>query len=217
VLFRSVMIDDLVTRGVTEPYRMFTSRAEYRLALRADNADQRLTPRGEAWGIVGRPRSEMFHVKHVSLEAAREMLTGFGMAPTEAAKHGWRVNQDGRRRSAWDYLAYPGMGFDDLIEAWPPLAAVPVPIRRQMEIEAQYSGYIARQGDDVAAMRRDEGLAIPGALDYGAVGGLSNEVRAKLEKIRPATIGQAARIEGITPGALTALLGHVRSGGRKAG
>ena len=212
-----VLIDDLVTRGVTEPYRMFTSRAEYRLALRADNADQRLTPRGEEWEILGQSRREMFHVKQAALAEAREMLHAHVMAPSEAAKYGWRVNQDGRKRSAMDYLAYPDMSFEKLVSAWPQLARIDTPVRRQMEIEAQYAGYIARQAEDVAAMRRDEALRIPGGIDYARVGGLSNEVRGKLEQVRPATIGQAARIEGVTPGALTALLGHVRSGRRKAG
>ncbi|NBC19468.1 MAG: tRNA uridine-5-carboxymethylaminomethyl(34) synthesis enzyme MnmG [Alphaproteobacteria bacterium] len=212
-----VLIDDLVTRGVTEPYRMFTSRAEYRLALRADNADQRLTPRGEEWGILGQSRRESFHVKHTALAEAREKLHAYVMAPSEAAKHGWRVNQDGRKRSAMDYLAYPEMCFENLVSAWPDLARVGEPVRRQMEIEAQYAGYITRQAEDVAAMRRDEALKIPDGIDYSRVGGLSNEVRGKLEQVRPATIGQAARIEGVTPGALTALLGHVRSGRRKAG
>ena len=212
-----VLVDDLVTRGVTEPYRMFTSRAEYRLALRADNADQRLTPLGEAWGLVGCERRVMFHVKHAALETAREMLAARTHAPSQAVGFGWKVNQDGRVRTAMDYLAYPDMDFERLLDAWPELSVIEGPARRQMEIEAQYAGYIARQAADVEAMRRDEGLRIPPGIDYGGVGGLSNEARSKLEQVRPATIGQAARIEGMTPGALTALLGHVRSGARKAG
>ncbi len=211
-----VLIDDLVTRGVTEPYRMFTSRAEYRLALRADNADQRLTRIGEDWGLVGSDRAQMFHVKHARLTEARECLESLRMPPSAAVSLGWKVNKDGRIRSAMDYLAYPGIGFSELVEAWPELSGISEATRRQMEIEAQYAGYIARQADDVAAMRRDEGLIIPEHIDYARVGGLSNEARSKLDLIRPATIGQAARIEGMTPGALTALLGHVRSGVRKA-
>ncbi len=211
-----VLIDDLVTRGVTEPYRMFTSRAEYRLALRADNADQRLTPTGEAWGLIGARRASAFHVKRSALQAARQVLEARIMSPSEAARHGWNVNQDGRKRSAFDYLAYPAVGFADLVAVWPDLGEIAGPIRAQMEIEAQYAGYIARQADDVAAMRRDEALILPDDLDYDAIGGLSNEVREKLVRIRPRTLGQASRIEGVTPGALTALLGHVRQRARRA-
>ena len=211
-----VLIDDLITRGVTEPYRMFTSRAEYRLALRADNADQRLTPRGEAWGLVGAMRKRAFHVKQEALAGARVALESRIMSPSEAARHGWKINQDGRKRSAFDYLAYPNVTYKDLAAIWPELGAADPVIQTQMEIEAQYAGYIARQADDVAAMRRDEALHLPEDLDYGAVGGLSNEVRDKLEQIRPRTLGQASRIEGVTPGALTALLGHVRQRVRRA-
>ncbi len=205
-----VMIDDLVTRGVTEPYRMFTSRAEYRLLLRADNADQRLTGRGEDWGVVSDRRAAMFHVKQSRLEQARAALKRRRMAPSGAMDLGWDVNQDGRLRSAMDYLAYRDIGFSDLIAAWPGLAEISPEIRRQMKIEAQYAGYISRQAADVEAMRRDEHLRIPETIDYAQIGGLSNEVRQKLEQVRPATIGHASRIEGMTPGALTALLGHVR-------
>jgi len=211
-----VLVDDLVTRGVTEPYRMFTSRAEYRLSLRSDNADQRLTPKGMEWGIVTGRRAEMFHVKHRSLDDARTRLTDLSMAPSMAAKHGWQVNQDGRKRTAFDYLAYPSIGFDDLVSAWPDLGDIAPEVAAQMEIEAQYAGYLDRQAADVAAMRRDEALHLPEGIDYSTIGGLSNEVRAKLEQIRPRTLGQASRIEGMTPGALTALLGHVKGRGRTA-
>ncbi|MCL4129509.1 UNVERIFIED_CONTAM: hypothetical protein GTU68_016427 [Idotea baltica] len=193
-----VLIDDLVTRGVTEPYRMFTSRAEYRLSLRADNADQRLTPRGIEIGCVKADRENVFHVKHRALLSAK------------AAAEGWNVNQDGKVRSAWEYLAYKDIGFDDLVTVWPELANVSRETSVQLSIEAQYSGYLERQRDDVEALRRDEGLIIPSDIDYASIGGLKTEVRQKLEMIRPETLGQAGRIEGVTPGALTALLGHVK-------
>lgn len=205
-----VLIDDLVTRGVTEPYRMFTSRAEYRLSLRSDNADQRLTARGIELGLVGPVRVEMFHVKQSALESGREVLKSAAMTPNEAQKLGWKVNQDGQRRSAWEFLAYPTIAMTSIETAFDQVAALSDPIKSQLEIEAMYAGYIERQKEDVAALRREESLVLPEDLDYGAVGGLTNEVRAKLETIRPATLGQAGRIEGMTPGALTALLAFVR-------
>ena len=205
-----VLIDDLVTRGVTEPYRMFTSRAEYRLSLRSDNADQRLTERGIALGLVGEERAKVFHVKQSALKIGREMLQSEMMTPNEAQKFGWKVNQDGQRRSAWDYLAYPTIDMAAILDAFPVVAGLDPTITAQLEIEAMYAGYIERQKDDVEALRREEALALPADLDYKAVGGLTNEVRAKLEMIRPATLGQAGRIEGMTPGALTALLAYVR-------
>ena len=205
-----VLIDDLVTRGVTEPYRMFTSRAEYRLALRADNADQRLTRKGLEMGCVGPIRAKVFHVKQDALTRAREMLQSLTLSPAKAAQAGWEINQDGRVRSAWEYLAYKNIGFMELAIVWPDLAHISPEIAAQLEIEALYSGYLERQSADVAALRRDEGLTLPRDLDYASVGGLSNEVRQKLELIRPTTLGQAGRIEGVTPGALTALLSHVK-------
>lgn len=205
-----VMIDDLVTRGVTEPYRMFTSRAEYRLSLRSDNADQRLTARGVEVGLVGPERAKMFHVKHSDLEAGRRSLTTLGMTPNEATKLGWKINQDGQRRSAWEYLAYPDIQFSDLLAAFPQLEAIAPQIRAQLSIEATYAGYIDRQKSDIEALRRDEALSIPPDLDYAGIGGLSNEVLLKLETVRPQTLGHASRIEGMTPGALTALLAHVK-------
>jgi tRNA uridine 5-carboxymethylaminomethyl modification enzyme len=205
-----VLIDDLVTRGVTEPYRMFTSRAEYRLALRADNADQRLTPRGIEAGLVGAERAAMFHVKHCALEDARAALQSLTLSPAAAAKAGWVINQDGRVRSAWEYLAYKDITLTHLRAVWPELESIPDDIGAQIEIEALYAAYLDRQSEDVAALRRDESLTLPGDLDYDAIGGLSNEVRSKLKAVRPMTLGQAARIEGVTPGALTALLGHVK-------
>jgi len=205
-----VLIDDLVTRGVTEPYRMFTSRAEYRLALRADNADQRLTRKGLESGLVGPIRAKVFHVKHDALTQARDLLQSLNLTPAKAAQAGWEINQDGRVRSAWEYLAYKDIDMAALTKVWPELSDVAESIGAQLEIEALYAGYLERQAADVAALRRDESLTLPTGLDYAVVGGLSNEVRQKLETIRPTTLGQAGRIEGVTPGALTALLSHVK-------
>jgi len=208
-----VMIDDLITKGVTEPYRMFTSRAEYRLILRADNADQRLTPVGDRLGIVSKARSDMFHVKQKALSEAREYVKSVSMTPSALSKAGIHVNNDGNRRSAMDLLAYPNMKMADLVPVWPKLAELRPDIAEQLETEALYSGYIERQAADIKAFRRDEGLRLPSSLDYKAIGGISNEVREKLMKARPATLGQAGRIEGVTPGALTALLSYVRKAG----
>tara|TARA_R110000796_G_scaffold23085_11_gene66439 strand:- start:495 stop:2360 length:1866 start_codon:yes stop_codon:yes gene_type:complete len=205
-----VLIDDLVTRGVTEPYRMFTSRAEYRLALRADNADQRLTEKGIAAGCVGSDRADVFHVKHRALESARDLLKSLTLSPAKAAHAGWSVNQDGRVRSAWEYLSYKDINLKTLGSVWPDVLEISDEIGNQIEIEALYSSYLERQAADVAALRRDEDLMIPPDLDYSGIGGLSNEVRQKLEAVHPSTLGQAARIEGVTPGALTALLGYVK-------
>ncbi len=205
-----VMIDDLVTRGVTEPYRMFTSRAEFRLTLRADNADLRLTGRGIDLGLVGPDRACAFTDKAGALTAARARACGLTLSPAEAAKAGFRVNPDGQRRDLMQLLAYPDITFDDLARIWPDISAWPAVVREQVEIEAGYAGYLDRQAADVAAFRRDEDLRLPTDLDYAAVGGLSFEAREKLTAIRPLTLGQAARIEGVTPGAITALLAHVR-------
>jgi tRNA uridine 5-carboxymethylaminomethyl modification enzyme len=205
-----VLIDDLITRGVTEPYRMFTSRAEYRLALRADNADQRLTQKGIDAGCVCETRASMFHVKHLALSESRKTLQTLSLSPAKAREAGWNVNQDGRVRTAWEYLGYKDISLETLSKVWPELSDIDPAIAAQLEIEALYSGYIERQAGDVEALRRDEALQIPDEINYAAIGGLSNEVRQKLESIRPATLGQASRIEGVTPGALTALLGHVK-------
>ena len=205
-----VMIDDLITKGVTEPYRMFTSRAEYRLLLRADNADQRLTPLGEGIGAVSTARSKAFANKMQVLKEAKQQAVELSKTPNELKKQGLKINQDGVKRSVLDLLAYPNIGLDDLIAVWPELAPLPHFAREYLETEALYAGYIERQARDIAAFQRDEGLRIPESFDYKAVGGLSNEVRTKLESVRPATLGQAARIEGVTPGALTAVLAFVR-------
>lgn len=212
-----VMIDDLVTRGVSEPYRMFTSRAEYRLSLRADNADQRLTPFGEAVGCVGSIRSKAFGEKLAALDSARAKLQTLSLTPNEARGHGLKINQDGVRRTAWDLLSYPETGFSDLIRIWPELAGMDAQTAGQVEIEAGYAVYLERQGRDIAAVRRDEAVAMPADFDYRAISGLSRELCEKLERIRPASIGQAERIEGMTPAALTLLLAHVRRGQRHAG
>ncbi|MBI1404843.1 MAG: tRNA uridine-5-carboxymethylaminomethyl(34) synthesis enzyme MnmG [Caulobacter sp.] len=205
-----VMIDDLVTRGVTEPYRMFTSRAEFRLTLRADNADQRLTARGLAVGVVGADRAAVFHVKQQALAEARAFAASHSLTPSEAEKAGLTVKADGQRRDLGQLLAYPDVTLDRLIAIWPEIAAWSPAVREQIEIDAAYSGYLDRQQADVDAFRRDENLRLPADLDYAAIGGLSNEVREKLARVRPLTLGQAARIEGVTPGAITALLAHVR-------
>jgi tRNA uridine 5-carboxymethylaminomethyl modification enzyme len=210
-----VMIDDLVTRGVTEPYRMFTSRAEYRLSLRADNADQRLTPKGIELGCVSAERSRVFANKMQEIEAAREMARTLTLTPAQAETHGLKVNQDGARRDALQLLAYPSISCEQLAAIWPELATLSRPAREQLEIDAMYSGYLARQALDVEAFKRDEELRIDPDLDYARVGGLSNEVREKLALARPVTLGQASRTEGVTAGALTALLAHVKREQRK--
>ena len=205
-----VLIDDLVTRGVTEPYRMFTSRAEFRLTLRADNADQRLTDRGLGLGCVGSLRRAAWTQRREALAEARREAASLVLTPAEAARAGLPVKADGQRRNLTELLAYPTIGFDDLARIWPQIGAWSPAVREQVEIDAAYSGYLDRQAADAEAFRRDESLRLPAGLDYGAVGGLSNEIREKLSAIRPLTLGQAARIEGMTPGALTALLAHAR-------
>ena len=205
-----VLIDDLVTRGVTEPYRMFTSRAEFRLTLRADNADQRLTDRGLALGCVGVSRETFWRARRAELEAARRRAAELVLTPSVAAREGLPVKADGQRRNLSELLAYPTIGFQDLARIWPEITDWSPAVREQVEIDAAYSGYLDRQATDAEAFRRDESLRLPPTLDYDAVGGLSNEIREKLASVRPLTLGQAARIEGVTPGALTALLAHAR-------
>lgn len=208
-----VMIDDLVTRGTTEPYRMFTSRAEYRLVLRADNADLRLTPRGVSWGCVGSIRAAQAAAKKTALEQGRAVVRSLAASPNELRRYGLNINLDGQRRSAHDLLAYPEMSLARLNDVWPELAALPPGVIEQLEIEGRYAGYLQRQDADIAAFRRDEALELPAELDYDLVGSLSNEVRLKLKQIRPGTLGAAARIPGLTPAAVTALLAHVRRRG----
>ena len=208
--YLGVMIDDLVTRGVTEPYRMFTSRAEYRLTLRADNADQRLTGKGVALGCVGAERSAAFRGKKAALDAARGLARSLSVTPTQAERHGIALNKDGQRRSAMDLLAYPTLGFADAARIWPELNAIAPAVAQQLEIDAKYAVYLDRQAADVAAYRRDEALELPDSLDFSQMTALSIEVRQKLQSIRPRTIGQAGRIDGVTPAALTLIAAHIR-------
>jgi tRNA uridine 5-carboxymethylaminomethyl modification enzyme len=208
--YLGVLVDDLVSLGVTEPYRMFTSRAEYRLWLRADNADQRLTAKGVNIGCVGSERARVFHVKHQALIEGRALLASLTASPSSLAKRGVAINQDGVIRSATDLLAYPDIGWDQLLELWPTLASVSPEIAEQLAIDAKYEGYLGRQRQDIAAYRRDEALELPPDLDYADVGSLSNEIRQKLHAHRPATLGQAARISGVTPAALISLLRFVQ-------
>jgi tRNA uridine 5-carboxymethylaminomethyl modification enzyme len=215
--YLGVMIDDLVTRGITEPYRMFTSRAEYRLKLRADNADQRLTGKGVAIGCVGSIRQRQFENKMSALEAARGLATGLSITPNEAAKHGISLNHDGQRRTAFELLSYPDLGLAEISRIWPQFSALSPKIADQLEIDAKYAVYLDRQRADIESYRRDESFELPAELDYAAMAGLSHEIRQKLQALRPATIGQAGRIDGMTPAALTLLVAHVRRGkGRPA-
>ncbi len=206
-----VLIDDLVTKGVTEPYRMFTSRAEYRLTLRADNADQRLTTIGERAGCIGPKRSAAFSEKMGRLEQARTTMRSLNMTPNEAQKHGLSVRLDGVRRTAMDLLSLPEVDLPALAGIWPEIGSFASDVIEQLEIDSQYAGYLDRQDADILAFRRDEGLALPPGLDYAAVQGLSTEAVVKLGRIRPVTLGQAARIDGVTPAALTLVLAHVRN------
>ena len=211
--YLGVMIDDLVMKGVSEPYRMFTSRAEYRLSLRADNADQRLTGRGIALGCVEAERARRFALKEEALSRARGLLEGLSLTPNAAARHGLKVNLDGMRRSAFDLLALPDVSIESLAAIWPELAGIAPKIAAQIEIDAKYAVYLDRQTKDIEAFRRDEALAIPDHVDYAGLLGLSNEIRAQLEKIRPRTMGQALRIEGMTPAAMTLLASKLRRAG----
>jgi tRNA uridine 5-carboxymethylaminomethyl modification enzyme len=207
--YLGVMIDDLVSRGITEPYRMFTSRAEYRLTLRADNADQRLTEKGVALGCVGAMRAEHHRRKMTALSAAKSLATSLTITPNEAGKFGLTLNKDGQRRSAFELLSYPDIGWTEVRSIWPELSAIVPGIADHLEIDAKYDVYARRQLADVEAFRRDEGLIL-GDVDYDLVPGLSNEARAKLEAIRPWTVGQAGRVDGMTPAALGILAAYLR-------
>jgi len=207
-----VMIDDLVTRGVSEPYRMFTSRAEYRLALRADNADQRLTARGIDIGCIGAERAKAFAAKNSALNDARAFAQSVSLTPKEAERYGLVLNKDGQRRTAFELLSHPNIVIADLARIWPRFAELAPKISEQIEIDAKYDVYLSRQAADIAAYRRDESFALPDELDYASLPGLSNEVKQKLSAHRPRTIGHASRIDGITPAALTLLVAHVKRG-----
>jgi len=210
--YLGVMIDDLVTRGVSEPYRMFTSRAEYRLALRADNADQRLTQKGIDIGCVGAERARLHAAKTFALDDARAFAKSVSLTPREAERHGLALNKDGQRRSAFEMLSYPNISIADLARVWPRFAEIDCKIAEQIEIDAKYDVYLSRQAADIAAYRRDESFVLPEDLDYAALPGLSNEVKQKLGAHRPRTIGHAGKLDGVTPAALTLLVAHVKRG-----
>lgn len=209
--YLGVMIDDLTTKGVDEPYRMFTSRAEYRLLLRSDNADMRLTSKGIDIGCVGLKRRRYFQEKVKALNEARQKLNMIGGTPKELEKLGFEVNKDGSRRTGFDLLAYEKINWADLAAVWPQLGDTRKDVVEQLEIEAKYRGYLQRQESDIAAFRKDESLKIPADIDYKKIGGLSNEVVMKLNKVRPETLGAASRISGVTPAAVTAVLGYIKS------
>jgi tRNA uridine 5-carboxymethylaminomethyl modification enzyme len=210
--YLGVMIDDLVTRGVTEPYRMFTSRAEYRLQLRADNADQRLTDIGIAIGCVSNERARVHKTKSSMLKDAREFAKSVSLTPKEAEPFGISLNKDGQRRTAFELLSYPNITISDITKVWPHFAELPAKVAEQIEIDAKYEVYLSRQAADIAAFRRDESFELPADFDYAALPGLSNEMKQKLQTHRPRTIGHASRIDGVTPAALTLLVAHVRRG-----
>ena len=209
--YLGVMIDDLVTRGVSEPYRMFTSRAEFRLKLRADNADQRLTRVGLGLGVVGSERRAAFTAKAHALSDGLNLLNQLTITPTEAGKQGLIINYDGRRRSAFDLLAFPDIDFSRLTAIWPELSRIAPRVANQLEVDARYAAYVRRQDEDVAALRRDEAVAIPAGFDYAVLPSLSAELRAKLARHQPSTIAQASRIEGMTPAAILTLLGALKA------
>ncbi len=207
-----VMVDDLTTRGVIEPYRMFTSRAEYRLHLRADNADQRLTEKGIAVGCVGAERARLYRAKSTALKEARAFANSVSLTPNEAEAHGLVLKKDGQRRTAFELLSYPHISMADLAKFWPRLSELAPKIAEQIETDAKYDVYLARQAADIAAYRRDESFTLPDDFDYASLPGLSNEAKQKLIANRPRTIGHASKLDGITPAALTLLVAHVRRG-----
>ncbi len=212
-----VMIDDLTLRGVMEPYRMFTSRAEFRLTLRADNADQRLTPKAIALGIAGPERVAAFTAKSAMLDRARAACRDVSLTPPQAARAGIMINQDGVRRSAYDLLAYPGQSIQALARIWPELERIEPGIAEILETEARYAVYLERQSTDIALMTREAELAIPAGIDYASISGLSNELRQKLEKSRPESVAEAYRVEGMTPAAIALIIAQIRASAQRTG
>jgi len=183
--------------------------------LRADNADQRLTGKGIAIGCVGAERAAAFSAKKAALDDGRRLAESLSITPSQAERHGVLLNKDGQRRTAMDLLAYPHVGLSEAIRVWPQLGEIPQNIAQQIEIDAKYAVYLDRQAADVAAFRRDEAMELPDSLDFGQMTSLSMEVRQKLESIRPRTVGQAGRIDGVTPAALTLIAAHIRRGGKR--
>ena len=212
--YLGVMIDDLITRGITEPYRMFTSRAEYRLRLRADNADQRLTPRGIEIGCVAAGRTARFSEKMTKLNEATALARSHSLTPDQAIRFGLVLNRDGQRRTAYELLSYPHLRIADIARIWPDFGAIEPKIAEQLETDAKYAVYLERQGADIERFRREEAMGLHDSIDYAAIPGLSNELRQKLVAVRPATLGQANRIDGMTPAALALVALHAR---RRAG
>ena len=208
--YLGVMIDDITTLGVDEPYRLFTSRAEYRLSMRADNADLRLTPRGIEIGCVGAERAKAFKAKQKKLNEARQLVLSLSKTPKELKKLGFKVNVDGRKRTPFDLLSYPNVGWAEVVTVFPELKKIKGEIAEQLEIEGRYQGYLARQAQDIADFKKDEALKIPEKLNYRKVGGLSNEIVERLEYERPATIGAMSRMRGITPASVTAVIGYLK-------
>ena len=211
------MIDDLTTHGVTEPYRMFTSRAEFRLSLRADNADERLTAKGIALGCVGAERARAFAQVQDQLEQARATLHAATASPRDLEAHGLLVNRDGARRSAFELAAQAQFPIAILARVWPELGEIPANLVRRLEADAKYSVYLDRQAEDVARYRRDDSTILPADLDYARLSGLSNEIKQKFIAVRPASLGQARRIEGVTPAALALIAAHARRAERSSG
>ena len=211
-----VMIDDLTTQGVSEPYRMFTSRAEFRLSLRADNADERLTRKGVALGCVGLEREALHHRRQAQLTAARALLKGASASPAVLERYGLAVNQDGARRTAFELAAQPQFSLTALARVWPEIAQIPSTLVGRLEADAKYAVYVERQAEDVARHRRDDALLLPDDLDYTDLPGLSREMRQKFSAVRPRSLGQAGRIEGVTPAALALIAAHARRRNLKA-
>jgi len=205
-----VMVDDLITRGVSEPYRMFTSRAEFRLSLRADNADERLTPSGLKWGIVGSQRQKSFQHKQELLDQARHLCQSVFITPNEATEKGLQIKHDGIRRNVYDLLSYPEMSLSRLSEIWPSLNQIDKKTAETLEIEAQYAVYLDRQAQDIANLQRDEQLRIPAELDIDVISGLSNELKGKIRQRAPQSIAEAQKIDGMTPAALSLIITHIQ-------